>query len=156
MMTETDAYEKSRIENFDTDRTEFEVALAALKPQVRQDSLINAQKEGLLLLCRNSISNKRAEFDLRLAETIVQTGSQEITVSLRQYVRSVRNSALLFGLLLGTLLGGVIMFAVNEHSNSTKSGQSASAQYELTVPSVTRFPINSDADYREYDSSPSK
>lgn len=117
------------------ERTEFEAALAAMRPNVRPDSLLNTQKEGLLLLCRSKKTPAKAEFDLHLAQTIVQTGREEITLSLRQYIRSVRNSAFLFGLLLGVLIGGALLFAINEHARQTQIVQkSVKKENGLYVP----------------------
>lgn len=158
MMTEAEQRTADHDERIFAERTEFEVALSGLRPKVRQEALVNTQKEGLLLLCRNTKSSRKNEFDLHLAETIVQTGQQEITLSLRQYVRSVRYSALFFGILIGVLLGGAIMFAINEHSKGARSQQQTSASIESSgnVPSVNRFSLDRGFYEPIYNSSPLK
>lgn len=154
MMTETEQQARDQEERIFEERTEFEVALAALRPLVRQQILLNTQKEGLLLLCRNTNPSRKNEFDLHLAETIVQTGQQEITLSLRQYVRSVRNSALFFGILIGTLLGGAIMFAINEHSGRARSSQQTTLiESTGNIPSVNQFPLDRGFNEQIYNSS---
>ncbi|MBQ9814045.1 MAG: hypothetical protein IJM54_12145 [Thermoguttaceae bacterium] len=59
---------------------------------------------------RATLRRKQRKFDLELAETIVQTGEQEVVVSLRQYVRSVRIEGLLSGALIGFVVGAVATF----------------------------------------------
>ncbi len=59
---------------------------------------------------RATLRRKQRKFDLELAETIVQTGEQEVVVSLRQYVRSVRIEGLLSGILIGFVVGAAATF----------------------------------------------
>ena len=85
-----------------------EAVIASLKPMVDCAALERAKTASLLEACRfpEPLTGKK------LAETIVNTGEQEITSSLTQYIKSVQISAGLGGLLAGILIGTVIGVAV--------------------------------------------
>ncbi len=82
-----------------------EAKLASLKLRSFPDAEAETRR-----LARPSLRRKRRKFDLELAETIVQTGEQEVVVSLRRYVQSVRATGFLAGVLLGFLIGAVASF----------------------------------------------
>ena len=82
-----------------------EAKLACLKHRSFPDAESETRRR-----VRTTLRRKQRKFDLELAETIVQTGEQEVVVSLRQYVRSVRTEGLLSGALIGFIVGSVATF----------------------------------------------
>ena len=79
----------------------FEASLASLEPVVRSAGRETAKAAALLRLCEAppSLSGEK------LIETIVKTGDREITLSLREYVKSARLVAGLYGAAVGVLIG---------------------------------------------------
>ena len=78
----------------------LEASLASLEPQTSPGSCETAKSRALLRLFETvPLSGER------LIETIVKTGDQEITLSLREYVKSARLVAGLYGAAIGVFVG---------------------------------------------------
>jgi hypothetical protein len=79
----------------------LEASLATLEPQVPTGSVETVKLNALIRLCETAapLSGEK------LIETIVKTGDQEITLSLREYVKSAQLVAGLYGSAIGMLVG---------------------------------------------------
>ena len=79
----------------------LEASLASLEPQVPEGSNESVKLNALMWLFETTppLSGER------LIETIVKTGDQEITLSLREYIKSARLVAGLYGIAVGALIG---------------------------------------------------
>ena len=79
----------------------LEASLAALEPQTRPGSRETVKANVLTRLFQSPppLSGEK------LIETIVKTGDREITLSLREYVKSARLVAGLYGAAVGVLVG---------------------------------------------------
>jgi len=79
----------------------LEASLASLEPLVPSGSRENVKSAALVRLFETAppLTGEK------LIETIVKTGDQEITVSLREYVKSARLIAGLYGSAIGVLVG---------------------------------------------------
>ena len=79
----------------------LEASLASLEPLTPSGSRENVKSAALLRLFETTppLTGEK------LIETIVNTGDQEITVSLREYVKSARLIAGLYGSAIGVLVG---------------------------------------------------
>jgi hypothetical protein len=82
----------------------LEASLASLEPQTLPGSGEAAKSNALMRLFEATppLSGEK------LIETIVKTGDQEITLSLREYVKSARLIAGLYGAAIGMLVGLLI------------------------------------------------
>ena len=91
----------------------FEARLAQLSPAVPTDGLAQLKAEGLLLLCRQERRKRDPLSGPLLVKTIVSTGEERITLSLRHYVRQARLAAAFCGFCAGILVGAAgILFLV--------------------------------------------
>lgn len=91
------------------DLAAFEARLSQHAPSVSQNRL-EAVKAGMLLrLCRQKLREGGALDGPLLAETIVKSGDERISLSLRQYVRQVKIAATCAGFLAGFLAGAVAL-----------------------------------------------
>jgi hypothetical protein len=79
----------------------LEASLSSLEPQT-QPGRCEAVKATALLRLFETAPPPTGE---KLIETIVKTGAQEITLSLREYVKSARLVAGLYGSAVGVLVG---------------------------------------------------
>jgi hypothetical protein len=79
----------------------LEASLAALEPQVQSGKGEAAKSRALIRLFESTppLSGEK------LIETIVKTGDQEITLSLREYVKSAKLLAGFYGAAIGAILG---------------------------------------------------
>jgi len=86
----------------------LEASLATLEPQMLSGSREAAKSRALLRLFETAppLSGEK------LIETIVKTGDQKITLSLREYVKSARLVAGLYGSAIGLLAGLVLGIAL--------------------------------------------
>lgn len=82
----------------------FEASLASLDPASEPESR-EAAKSAMLMRLLESPPPLTGE---KLIETIVRSDDQDITFSLKEYVKSARFSAATFGVVIG-LLGGVVL-----------------------------------------------
>lgn len=85
----------------------FEARLAQNGPKVAPARLERVKAAALLTLCRISLRRRDPLAGPLLAETIVKSGDERISLSLKQYVRQVRISAVLAGFCLGVIFGAV-------------------------------------------------
>ena len=93
----------------------LEASLASLDPQTPQGRC-EAVKTSVLMRLFQSPPPLSGE---KLIETIVKTGDREITLSLREYVKSARLVAGLYGAAVGVLVGlllgvGLMLLIVNQ------------------------------------------
>jgi hypothetical protein len=93
----------------------LEASLASLEPLVPTGSADAVKLNALMRLYETPppLSGEK------LIETIVKTGDQEITLSLREYVKSARLVAGLYGSAIGVLVGlllgiGLMLLIVNQ------------------------------------------
>jgi len=82
----------------------LEASLASLTPQVSPGSVDRAKTAALLRLLARQQEPPPIS-GTQLIETIVKTDDQEITLSLREYVKSARFGAALSGLAIGSAAG---------------------------------------------------
>ncbi len=81
----------------------LEAALSSLEPQTSPGSKESAKAAVLLrLLDKPTLSGEK------LIETLVRSDDQEITLSLKEYVKSVRFSAGFYGVIFGVLGGSLL------------------------------------------------
>ena len=78
----------------------LEASLGSLEPLTLPGSAETVKSNALLRLFETTPLTGE-----KLIETIVKTGDQEITLSLREYVKSARLIAGLYGLAIGVLVG---------------------------------------------------
>ena len=102
-MTET---EEQRLD-LPSDLAGFEARLAQKGPKIAPARLERVKAAALLTLCRISLRRRDPLAGPLLAETIVKSGDERISLSLKQYVRQVRISASLAGFCLGVIVGAV-------------------------------------------------
>jgi len=85
----------------------LEASLASLVPQTLPGSADRAKTVALLRLLERQEESPPLS-GAKLIETIVKRGDQEITLSLREYVKSAKFSAALFGIAVG-VAGGLFL-----------------------------------------------
>lgn len=90
----------------------FEARLAQNGPKIAPARLERVKAAALLTLCRESLRHRDPLTGPLLAETIVKSGEERISLSLKQYVRQVRISATLAGFCVGAIVGAVGIVAL--------------------------------------------
>ncbi len=98
------AEEKARFD-LPPELSALEASLGALAPRENADSRERTKSAVLLASCRLAEELTPPLSREKLIETIVSSGQQEITLSLREYLKSERLTASLYGALGGLLLG---------------------------------------------------
>lgn len=86
----------------------LEASLASLEPAVRPGDRDAVKADALLNLFRRNEKSVPALTGEQLIETIVRSGDREITLSLKEYVKSTRWTSTLFGVALGLIAGLLI------------------------------------------------
>ena len=103
----------------------LEASLATLEPQVSPGGCEAVKLKALIKLFETTppLTGEK------LIDTIVKTGDQEITLSLREYVKSARLVAGLYGsaigVLLGLLLGIGLMLLIDMRIKTMEAGSAA-------------------------------
>ena len=85
----------------------FEARLAQMGPTIPVERLERMKAAGLLALCRQTLRCRDPLAGGLLAETIVKSGEERVSLSLKQYVRQVKIAAILTGFCLGVVAGAV-------------------------------------------------
>ena len=87
----------------------FEARLSQQTPSVSQSRLETVKAGMLLRLCQRKLREGNPLDGPLLAETIVKSGDERISLSLRQYVRQVKIAAICAGFLAGFLCGAAAL-----------------------------------------------
>lgn len=85
-----------------------EALLASFRPETDPTRKEQAKTAVLLESCQLAQQGMMTFSREKLVETIVRSGEPEITLSLQQYTKTVRIHSVLNGLLFGILLGGLL------------------------------------------------
>ncbi|MCL2349111.1 MAG: hypothetical protein FWC50_12730 [Planctomycetaceae bacterium] len=86
----------------------IEASLALLKPHAEVAAQEQTKTLVLLESCRLTQEGQLSLTREKLVETIVKSGEPEITLSLQQYARTIKLSSMLYGLLIGMVVGGLL------------------------------------------------
>lgn len=114
----------------------LEARLAQSGPKVDEATLERVKAAGLLALCQQTT---RRSPDLLsgplLAETILKSGEERITLSLRQYIRQIKFSSTLAGFCVGVLVGAVGIIALSTISTRVPPSPPPASTRSATVES---------------------
>lgn len=91
--------------DFSPELSALEASLASLQPEAKPERREEAKAAALLRFFRRKEEQPPPLSGEKLIETIVRSGDREITLSLREYVRSARFSAATYGVLAGAAAG---------------------------------------------------
>ncbi|MDO4587509.1 MAG: hypothetical protein Q4C95_09465 [Planctomycetia bacterium] len=136
----------SEVLDMNPELSALEARLASLTIRSNKVSLEKIRQKGLLELCRSAQESvTKPLIGEKLAATIVKSGEQEITLSLRHYIRSVRFSAVLIGLLIGLVLGGIAILILIQNltpSQPSREPVETPSIFIKPVPSAPLSPLN--------------
>lgn len=128
----------------------FEQSLNLWTIQADSESIKRTKERGLERLKEFADRSEDAEPILsgeKLAEAIVFQGEQKITLSLRQYVNSVRYTAAAIGLMAGLILGSVVSaVAIYSFTDFRQPRMARDADAQPTTPRPVYYKVRQYSD----------